>query len=216
MSQYTIQKGDTLISIAKAHGLRSYAAIYDHPDNAGYRQQRPNPHIIKAGDTVFIPPPSQVTLEVMPGARTQFTMPPKDKAMLRLKLAGLSKDKLANARAVFEVDGTEMEGAIDPSGMLECELPTIDTSEANLNLYLDGETVSHEYQLKIGQLLPASEVEGVQARCSALGFDCGEVNGELNEATQNAIKSFQRSRSLGITGVADEQTIKELEKNYGC
>ncbi len=59
---YTVQSGDTLTLIAKRHGLSSWRDIYFAPENAAFRQKRPNPDRIFPGDVVTIPgggaPPS--------------------------------------------------------------------------------------------------------------------------------------------------------------
>jgi LysM domain len=52
---YTVIRGDNLTKIAHRHGFRNWRAIYDHPDNAGFRRLRPNPNLIYPGDVVQIP-----------------------------------------------------------------------------------------------------------------------------------------------------------------
>jgi hypothetical protein len=52
---YTVKRGDTLTRIANRHGFRNWRAIYDHPDNAGFKRLRPNPNLIYPGDVIQIP-----------------------------------------------------------------------------------------------------------------------------------------------------------------
>ena len=59
-NQYTVQSGDTLASIARAHRLRHWYLIYEHPRNAAFREKRPNPGRIKVGDQIWIPEPRQL------------------------------------------------------------------------------------------------------------------------------------------------------------
>jgi hypothetical protein len=54
-SAYTVQPGDNLSLIAKKNGLPSWQAIYNSPDNAGFRAKRPNPNLIFPGDVVMLP-----------------------------------------------------------------------------------------------------------------------------------------------------------------
>lgn len=54
-SPYTVKSGDSLSAIAAAHGIGSWQEIYNHPDNAAFRELRPNPDLIKPGDQLFIP-----------------------------------------------------------------------------------------------------------------------------------------------------------------
>ena len=64
---YTVKKGDSLSSIARTHGVRSWQELYNHPDNAAFRSKRPNPNLIYPGDVVMIPTgkaPANVTYTV--------------------------------------------------------------------------------------------------------------------------------------------------------
>ncbi len=52
---YVVVRGDSLSKIARAHGLSSWRALYDAPENADFRRRRPNPNLIHPGDRVVIP-----------------------------------------------------------------------------------------------------------------------------------------------------------------
>ncbi|MHC4399783.1 MAG: LysM peptidoglycan-binding domain-containing protein [Planctomycetota bacterium] len=52
---YVVRRGDTLTRIARDHGFDSWRTIYNHPDNAAFRRQRPNPDLIYPGDRIVIP-----------------------------------------------------------------------------------------------------------------------------------------------------------------
>lgn len=72
---YTVQRGDTLTKIANRHGFRNWRAIYDHPDNAGFKRLRPNPNLIYPGDVIQIPATSTPTAHpaVIPGPPVLIT-----------------------------------------------------------------------------------------------------------------------------------------------
>jgi hypothetical protein len=53
---YVVRRGDSLDSIAKAHGYRDWQVIYKSRCNTRLRSLRPNPNLIHAGDTVMLPP----------------------------------------------------------------------------------------------------------------------------------------------------------------
>ena len=55
MATHTVIRGDCLSSIAKQYGFSDYKTIYDHPQNQAFKQKRPNPNLIMAGDEIFIP-----------------------------------------------------------------------------------------------------------------------------------------------------------------
>ena len=55
---YHVNRGDTLSAIARQHGM-TWQALYNHPDNADFHRNHPNPNLIKPGDVVMIPEPPQ-------------------------------------------------------------------------------------------------------------------------------------------------------------
>src|SRR5438552_3502450 len=59
------KKGDCVISIASAAGFADWHTVYDAPENAELRKKRPDPHILVAGDKVFVPDmkPMEITLK---------------------------------------------------------------------------------------------------------------------------------------------------------
>ncbi len=52
---YTVRSGDSLSSIAARNGYSSWEEIYNHDDNREFRQRRPNPNRIRAGDVLYLP-----------------------------------------------------------------------------------------------------------------------------------------------------------------
>lgn len=58
---YTVVRGDNLSRLARRFGLRGWRAIYDHPWNADFRRQRPDPNLIHPGDVLYIPDPHEAT-----------------------------------------------------------------------------------------------------------------------------------------------------------
>jgi LysM repeat protein len=55
MPIYTVKPGDTLTSIAKAHGVSSWQALYNDPANAAFKSKRANPNLIYPGDQIVVP-----------------------------------------------------------------------------------------------------------------------------------------------------------------
>ena len=50
----------------------------------------------------------------------------------------------------------------------------------------------------------------VQKRLTALGYDCGSVDGVFGPKTTAAVKGWQGSRGLPVTGVADRAVLAAL------
>lgn len=57
MPWHVIKKGETLSGLAAKHGLKSWQTIYQHPNNAVFRKNRPDPDRIQPGDRVYVPNP---------------------------------------------------------------------------------------------------------------------------------------------------------------
>jgi sporulation protein YlmC with PRC-barrel domain len=58
--------------------------------------------------------------------------------------------------------------------------------------------------------LSSHGISKIQQQLNKQGFDAGHVNGQWNQATQTAIRNFQRSNGLRTTGTLDKKTIDEL------
>ncbi len=54
-TSYTVRSGDTLERIARRNGYDTWEEIYYHDENRAFRQRRPDPGRIYAGDTVVLP-----------------------------------------------------------------------------------------------------------------------------------------------------------------
>jgi len=64
-----------------------------------------------------------------------------------------------------------------------------------------------------GTLAPGAEgraVTALQTALTAQGFDAGGIDGEFGPLTSAAVSSFQRARSLPVTGSADPATLQAL------
>jgi peptidoglycan hydrolase-like protein with peptidoglycan-binding domain len=69
--------------------------------------------------------------------------------------------------------------------------------------------------LQLGSLNPISEVSGLKARLANLGYYRGPIDENLDPDTQRAISAFQAKQGLPVTGVADNATQAQLQKNHG-
>ncbi|MGO4781865.1 peptidoglycan-binding protein, partial [Lysobacter sp. 2RAB21] len=52
---------------------------------------------------------------------------------------------------------------------------------------------------------------GLQHRLNNLGFDCGGEDGDIGDATRDALLRFQRAQGLAESGEADEDTRARLD-----
>ena len=63
--------------------------------------------------------------------------------------------------------------------------------------------------------LSAKTIDLIQTGLAELGYDPGLVDGKMGEKTKQAIRDFQRDRSLQPTGVATSELLNELRKVTG-
>lgn len=54
------------------------------------------------------------------------------------------------------------------------------------------------------------DVALIQQRLNSLGYDIGAVDGDFGEATENAVKNFQRDKGLEVDGIIGAHTYKLL------
>ncbi len=64
----------------------------------------------------------------------------------------------------------------------------------------------------LAQKVSEEEVREAQQALQVVKEYMGEVNGELDAITVNAIQAFQRSRGLRDDGILDDRTKRELRK----
>jgi hypothetical protein len=65
-TRYVVKQGDNLSRIASTFHLRSWAEIYNDPENAEFRRRRPNPNLILVGDVLMVPDPPGVFNHLLP------------------------------------------------------------------------------------------------------------------------------------------------------
>jgi len=206
---YIVKEGDCISSIAVESG-HVWTTIWEDPANSELRQVRENPNTLLPDDRVTIPP---LRRKDEPGEtemhhRFRHRGAPE---MLRIRLVDEFNEPCTNVPYILIVDGDQRQGTTNADGELQ-ERIAANAREAQLLLDNDDEVIT----LHLGHLHPITEISGVQARLSNLGFNCGPVTGELNERTRDAIKEFQTHCSLRPTGRLDEQTRDALAERYGC
>jgi N-acetylmuramoyl-L-alanine amidase len=221
---YVVKQGDYLAKIAHRHGFAKWQTIYDHPKNAALKQLRPNPNVLLPGDEVFIPDAPQNRAAVAPNSTTKFRAQ-RPTALVRIAL----KDEQGNA---VSIDRYELElgertypaskakgGAVAKAlgqGLIEQKVEP-DAGLGRLRIWKNGgEDPDYEIDLRVGDLDPADQVSGAQARLLHLGLDCGPVDGVLGPKTQRALQVFQHRNGLQVTGELDQATIDKLKSAHGC
>jgi N-acetylmuramoyl-L-alanine amidase len=213
---HIVQQHEYLASIARAYGM-NWETIYQHPENAEFRRQRPNPNVIRPGDRIVIPDKEERTCTCATGRRHTFTLRQTATVLVRIVIRDDEGKPLANEPYVLEIGETEYAGATDERGLLEKPI-AIGATSGNLRLTNRHVTMP----LAIGHLDPVETQEefwrGVQARLNNLGYFCGAVDNVNGPLTRAAIRAFQQ-QVLGRTdadGVVDTETRDALVREHGC
>jgi peptidoglycan hydrolase-like protein with peptidoglycan-binding domain len=123
----------------------------------------------------------------------------------------LDGEPLANADYELVIEGQSILGNTGGGAMVETNIPR---NARNARLLLQGGAIVFRIRLTEG-LVDAEEVRGVQRRLQALAYYSGALNGELDEATQRSLRSFQHDRGLTESGEADGATKAELQSMFG-
>lgn len=213
---HTVKQGETLTRIAKQYSYSSWKSIYYDPSNSEFQKLRPNPDLIFPGDKINIPDikPRKMTV----GATRQHVFCVKREGeYFRLKIQNRKGESWTGKKVVLDADGDMQEFTLDESGIVEFNLGDKELSNAKLDVYTDDDIdyPSHSIELKLGHLDPVEELSGVQARCNALGFDCGVVDGLNGKNTEKGVKAFQKAHGLVVDGIAGPNTKKKLKEVYG-
>ncbi len=130
--------------------------------------------------------------------------------------------QLANSRYVIEGSATPAEGTTDAEGRLELSV-SIHAAEIRV-LFPD---LDQHFQVLVGHMDPVSEMSGVRARLTHLGYllrpsaeDFDVIEPDSADTDDDAwltaaLLAFQKDHDLPVTGVADEQTCTALVDTHG-
>ena len=99
------------------------------------------------------------------------------------------------------------------------------TAPSGSGLAIDGEKISELGQGLLQALLlrpqhqsdsdaPNTEIVEAQQLLTEYGYYSGPLDGTMNQRTREALRSFQQSRQLTVTGLIDNDTAEELGLNH--
>ena len=195
---YLVKQGDCIFSIAFEHGFFA-DTIWNHPNNAELKRRREDPNVLLPGDVVFIPDKRVKEVSEPTNQLHKFRCRNTPK-VFRVQVVRLGRP-VKNMDYKIDIDGTENEGRTNGDGWIRPQHIAPNAKLAKITL-ADGSM----YELSLGHLDPIDEVSGVQGRLFGLGYYDGAINGQFDEKTKEALRTFQRSNKLDATGEADEET----------
>lgn len=203
---YQVKQGDCIFSIAVEHGFFS-DTIWNHENNAELKSTRKDPGILMPGDTVFVPD-KRLKEVLKPTNEVHKFICKNTPKILTIHLLRVGKP-VAKMEYRIDIDGVEKEGKTDSEGLLRQSI----SPKAKLAkiLFADGST----FELKLGNMDPIDEVSGLQERLKNLSYYNGQLDAKLTDETNEALKIFQSSNDLEVTGEPDEETKALLVKLSG-
>lgn len=213
---YTVKQGDCLSSIAEDHGFVHWRTIYDHPNNSGFRQRRPDPNLIFPGDVLFIPDKRRRDENGATDQRHEFKLH-VNKTYLYLVLEDEQGTPL-EGEYTLEIEGKEIAQGTLANGEIKTE---IDADDERGVLTVQPEDTPPEavliWEVRLGHLDPMEETAGVQGRLWNLGFECGPVDNLYGPLTRSGVKEFQRmafADPVEWDGVAGPKTKGKLLEHH--
>ncbi|MFO7561479.1 MAG: peptidoglycan-binding protein [Enhygromyxa sp.] len=202
MIRHRVVQGDSVAKLAEAHGLAP-ETIWEHPENAELEALRKDMNVLAPGDVLVIPKPRP--REVRGATNERHVFRRRGVPMLFRVQLFEGNEPRREQPFVLEVEGERIEGVTDGEGRIERYLPN--RARRGRLLVNEGEL---ELELAFGHMDPLSEIAGVQKRLANLGFDCGAIDGELHGRTLAALRAFQRTVGLPVSGELDDRTRETL------
>jgi len=209
-TSHTVKQGEHLSRIAKQCGFLDYHVIWDHPNNAGLKSQRGNPHVLYPGDVLYIPDKKQKT-ETRPTGKTHVFQVPIPKLLLRLALRDFDNLPIAGTDCELEVEGqvyhltSDQDGKIEQTIAIPAETGALRIPSLGMNL-----------PIHIGYLDPDGEDSGWKARLINLGYLAGVLGAPDDERFHAALEEFQCDQNLKVTGDPDPATRAKLKEVHGA
>lgn len=142
MALYTVVKGDTLWAIARRYGV-TWRELYEHGNNATFREKRPDPDRIYPGDVLWVPQSpyaDECSLDDTDTAaiarRSKNTLTVQDLYYIRLAVFDANEDPVpGRAYIIQDMDGEELfAGTTDNQGFINHDGIALD----DYNLIIDG------------------------------------------------------------------------------
>ncbi len=208
-TSHTVRSGECLSSIAKAYGFADWHRIYDAPENASFKQARPNPDLIYPGDVVVIPDTDSPAVSLGTGQNHVIEIgEPTTKLRLVLEVTESYQYELT-------IDGNVISGSTDGKSPIEQPIRP-DLAEATLTVWPASATrdIAKTWTLLLGVLDPVDELSGVQGRLQNLGYYSGPLDGRSSAECDDAIARFQDDEKLDTSSGLTDETRERLRKRH--
>ncbi len=205
MKPFVIRQGDHLAKLAYELGFDA-DEVWNDPNNAALREKR-KPNLLHPGDVLQVPDQPKKELRFEPSKKNGYRakVPTLDVHLVFADEGGPMKDE------PYEVRGIDAPaGKTDAAGKLTLKVPV---NVRELVLHFTKRNVVHTVQ--VGDMDPIEEISGVDKRLQHLGFLPPPPNGDSALRRSAAIRAFQASAGLPVTGAIDDDTRSALVTAHG-
>lgn len=213
-TSHTIRLGECIGSLTKRYGFADHKRIHDDPANATLKGNRPNPNVLAEGDVVVVPDPTVKDENGATEQRHRFKLK-RPATLLRIVIQDDAGAGIASKRYRLVVGTETFNGTTPADGKVEHPIPD-DALAATLELWLKDEPGidALRVQLDLGALEHESKDRACQARLVNLAFDCGRIDGTVDDPTKAAVRGFQRKQGLTANGNLDAATRDRLRQRH--
>ena len=203
-----VRTGEHLTRLANQHGFRSFAPIWDDPENRSLRATRVTPHILADQDTVSIPPLNLREVDRPTDQRHRFRAE-LHPIVVRLVFTHWDDRPVDEAPTEVLLDGKTAPFTAGAKG-------TLDVPVTALNDRCRVNFAKSDVTARIGFLQPIATPAGVRLRLENLGYFPGDNDDPKKIAFRSAIEEFQCDHKLLIDGKIGPQVRSALLKVHGC
>jgi N-acetylmuramoyl-L-alanine amidase len=207
---HEVKQGESLASVADLYGF-FWDTLWNHPNNARLRESRQNPNVLMARDRVFIPEKTPKEEAGDTGKVHTFQLKGVP-VRLNFRLLDEEDQPRAGLRYTLSLDGRQVAAGVTPDDGLISALISPKAKTAELVLRAPDGDETHTFD--VGHLKPVEYTSGVQARLKNLGLYQGDPTGQIDQATERAIRMFQQLEGLQVTGQPDEGTKQALRQRH--
>jgi hypothetical protein len=206
---YVVRPGDYLVKLAQRMGFDADDA-WNAKENEPLRKLGRTPHMLFAGDVLYIPQVEPQWRGLATGSVNTFV---SERPGVKIHARFATGDK-AWANEAYTVEGAELpDGNLDGDGNFNGEVPT-DVSA----IVLEFAKRRARFTLRVGNLDPITTDSGVKQRLTHMGFlPRNAIATRIHEDGMHsrAVASFQESKGLPVTGVADQATRDAIVAAHG-
>lgn len=206
---FVVGEDDCLVTIAERTG-HFWQTLWNLPENAALRAARKNQNVLLPGDRLTIIPLRAREAPCATDQRHVFRRVGVP-AYLRLRFSWRGKPRAGVAYRA-DIEGRAYAGRLDDQGRLALALPPM---ARRGTLFLGEAPDEREIPLRLGRLVPVSEIRGVKMRLNNLDFDAGREDDLVDAAFRAALRRFQRRESLPVTGEPDDALRAALLRVHG-